>query len=161
MKKTILAIAATSLLSTTAMAGVAEKKAIRSASANIVAQAAKTQLECGNETFDVSVDWDNVNTMIKNNKDALKSDNYKGVWVIGHTGERTVAALKAMSKICKDDADYKEEIANVTNVMVTAKAKFGDSKSTFSIEETTINVESGHRMTRNQSNFINPIKALF
>lgn len=162
MKKTMLVIATTSLLlSTSVMAGVAEKKAIRAANANIVAQAAKTQSECGNAALEVSVDWDKVDAVIEGNKEALKSDNYKGVWVIGHTGERTVAALEAMSTICKDDADYKEEIVNLIKISVKPKAKFDDSKSEFSIDGTEVTIESGHRMTRSASDFIEPVKALF
>jgi hypothetical protein len=162
MKKTLLVIATTSLfIATTATAAVVDKKAIRAADANIAKQVAVMKSDCGNTSLEVNVVWDDVKGMIKTNKDALKSDNYKGVWVLSHTGERTVAALEAMSKICKDDADYKEELAKVTKVIVKPKDKFDDAKSAFSFDENTINIKSGHRMTRSASDFVTPIKDLF
>lgn len=162
MKKTMSVIATTTLLmATTATAAVIDKKAIRAADANIAEQVVIMKSDCGNAALEVNVVWDDVKGMIKENKEALKSDNYKGVWVLSHTGERTVAALEAMSKICKDDADYKEELAKITNITVKPKAKFDDSKSAFSFDETTITIESGHRMTRSASDFVTPIKNLF
>jgi hypothetical protein len=162
MEKIISVIATTSLLmATTAMAAVVDKKAIRTADANIAEQVAIMKSDCGNTSIEVNVVWDDVKGMIKTNKDALKSDNYKGAWVLSHTGERTVSVLEAMSKICKDDADYKEELAKVTNIVVKPKAKFSDSKNAFSFDETTINIESGHRMTRSAADFIQSIKSLF
>jgi len=162
MKKTMSVIATTTLLmATTATAAVIDKKAIRAADANIAEQVVIMKSDCGNSALNVNVVWDDVKGMIKANKEALKSDNYKGVWVLSHIGERTVAALEAMSKICKDDADYKEELAKVTNITVKPKAKFDDSKSAFSLDDSTITIESGHRMTRSASDFITPIKDLF
>ena len=162
MKKTMLVIATTSiLLSTNAVAGVAEKKAFRAADANIAKQVIKTISKCGNVTLDVSVNWTDVTAMIKANKEALQADKYAGKWVISQTGDRTVSALEAMAKICEEDEDYKEEIANVAAIIVNPKAKYSDTRNTFSINDTSITIESGHRMTRNLFDFIKPIKALF
>jgi len=138
-----------------------EKKAIRAADENIAAQVEKFKADAGSAELTVTVDWNAVGQMISENTDALASDSYENVWVLGHTGERTVAVLEAMSTICNDDADYKEELANITSIVVKPKAKFDDSKSEFSIDGTEITIESGHRMTRSASDFVEPVKALF
>jgi len=140
---------------------MAEKKAIRAADENIAAQVEKFKAAAGSAELSVTVDWNAVGQMISENTDALASDSYENVWVLGHTGERTVAVLEAMSTISNDDADYKEELALITSIVVKPKAKFDDSKSEFSIDGTEITIESGHRMSRSASDFVEPVKALF
>jgi len=161
MKKLILMTVIASAISTSAVASVKEKKAMRSVDESIVKAIVKVKSACGNPALDVNVSWKDFKQMIKANKEALKSDNYKSEWVISHAGERSISTLEALSKICKEDADYKEEIANVTKIVVKPKAKFEDTKSAFSIEGTVITVESGHSMTRNLFDFIKPLKSIF
>ncbi|MBV1910027.1 MAG: hypothetical protein KUG78_12040 [Kangiellaceae bacterium] len=149
-----------------AHAGVKDKKAIRAADAAITAAAANTQAACGNKTLAVTVNWDQFKTMFSSNAAELKKRNEKLVWVLSHAGQRTVASLESMAKICNDDPDYKEEIANVSVIYVDSQPKYNDYRSAFSLAEikdgsTAITIKSGHSMTRSASDFTARIKALY
>ncbi|MGO3345657.1 MAG: hypothetical protein ACTIM4_11010 [Marinomonas sp.] len=161
MKKVLLSTLVISLLSTTAYASVKDKKAMKAADAHITTEIVKVKAACGNPSLDVKVNWDAYEKMISANTDKLAKDNYKSEWVLSHSGQRTVATLEAMAKICKSDADYKEELAKVSKIEVAPKADFKDSKNVFSLKGSTMTVEAGHKMTRKADDFVKPIKALF
>ncbi|MBB1332029.1 hypothetical protein H5154_05400 [Pseudoalteromonas sp. SR44-5] len=161
MKHKILAGIIITLFSTASYASIKDKKAIRAADASISAEVDKVKAACGNASLDVKVDWEDYKKMIAANKDKLAKDNYQSQWVIAHSGQRTVATLEALSAICKDDVDYKEEIAKLTKINVTAKDDFSDSASEFSLADNALTVETGHKMSRNASDFAKKIKALY
>lgn len=66
-----------------------------------------------------------------------------------------------MMKICQDDADYKEEIAAVSSIMIKPKAELKDYNSEFNLDDTTINITFGHMMTRRASDFVNLVTEMF
>lgn len=99
--------------------------------------------------------------MIKDNAEALKKDRSQPQWVYTQGGQRTVSTLKAMEKICAEDQDYKEEIANLTEITVTSKSSYSDYKSKLTLNGTILNIDTGHRMTRRPADFIKPIKELY
>ena len=161
MKYTLISSILITTLSTSAYASIKDKKAIRAANENIAAEVANVKKACGNSALEVSVNWEKYKTMITANKENLAKDNYRSEWVIGHSGQRTVATLEAMSKICSTDEDYKEEIAQLAKIQIIPKTDFKDSKSVFSLEEKVLTVKTGHKMTRSSSDFAKSIKALY
>ncbi|NQZ51632.1 MAG: hypothetical protein HRT95_16105 [Moritella sp.] len=148
-------------VSSTATAGVKDKKAIRAAEANIKTAITKTIAACGNDDLEVNVEWDDYKDMIKSNKDAIAKKRYKSEWVLSHAGDRTVSTLGALAKICASDADYKEEIANLSEIIVKPKAKFSDTSSEFSIDDDVLITSSGHYTTRKAGDFVKQIKAVY
>lgn len=161
MKQKILAGLMIAVFSTSAYASIKDKKAMRAADTNIAEETAKVKASCGNPKLDVNVNWDNYKKMLAANESKLADDRYKSEWVITHSGQRTVAVLEALAQICKDDADYKEELALLTKIEVSAKQDFKDSNSDFTLKDTVLKVESGHKMTRSASDFVKKIKALY
>ncbi len=141
-------------------AGVAEKKAMRSADANIAEATAKTIAACGNAALSVNVSWDKFKTVATVNAAIVEKKNDKLEWIIGNAGERTVGVLGALEKICAD-ADYKEEIALMTQIVVDAKENYEDYKSSFVLNGTVLNVSTGYYMSRNASDFVKKLKALY
>lgn len=142
-------------------ASVVEKKAMRAAEAQIVAAADQTKAICGNAELAVKVNWEQFDSMINANEQALLGHKYQNQWVLSHAGERNAAVLEAMQGICQDDADYKEALAEITAINITAKPNFSDSDSSFKLDGTVLMVESGHRMNRSADDFTKAIKALF
>jgi|SRR5690554_81565 len=162
MKKALLSVLLLSLSATAAHASsVAEKKAIRSADTDVAAAVEKTQEACGNEALSVNHNWDQFSTMAENNAEMIADKDYKMEWIIGQSGERTVATLEALAKICSDDEDYREVIAELSAVEVTPKESFDDYQSAFSLDGTTLKVETGYYMSRSASDFVERIKALY
>lgn len=161
MKKKLLVGIIATVLATSSYAGVKDKKAMRGADESVAEQVEKVVASCGNSELAVTFEWDAYKAMIKSNKDLLKSERYKKEWVISHAGERTVATLEAMSKICNDDADYKEEIANLTKIVIKPMANLKDYRGKFELDETTLTINFGHMMTRSPGDFVSPIKELF
>ncbi|MBB1279397.1 hypothetical protein [Pseudoalteromonas sp. SR41-1] len=161
MKQKILAGLIIAVCSSSAYASIKDKKAIRAADASIAEEVAKVKASCGNAKLDVNVDWDDFKKMAAANEAKLADDRYQSQWIMSHAGQRTVAVLEAVSEICKDDADYKEELALLTKVTVSAKQDFKDSKSEFSLDDTVLKVKSGHKMTRRASDFTKSIKELY
>lgn len=161
MQKKLLVGLTCAILATTAQAGVQDKKTIRAVEANIATAVTEVQSSCGNSALEVSVEWDTFKSMIKANKEDLDKDKMKSQWVYAQGGERIVSTLEALNKICAEDEDYKEEIALLTKVVVTAKESYHDYKSEFSLDDTVLNAQMGHRMTRSYTDFIKPIKALY
>jgi len=161
MKTKLLTAAICTLLATTAHAGVKDKKAIKAAEAGIATEISKVQAACGNASLDVSVSWDGYKAMIKENAEEIKSDRYKNEWVYSHGGQRTISTLESLAKICADDEDYKEEIANLTKIVVTPKASYEDYKSEFTLDGTVLSAVTGHQMTRSASDFTKRLKALY
>jgi len=161
MKKQLIIGVIATLLTTSAVAGVKEKKAMRAADESVAAQLIKVHASCGNDKLAVAFVWDDYKAMIKANKATIKKERYKKQWVISQAGERAVASLEALTKICQDDADYKEEIAAVSSIMIKPKAELKDYNSEFNLDDTTINITFGHMMTRRASDFVQPIKEMF
>lgn len=160
MKNHILAL--TFMVATAgANAGVAEKKAMRAADQKIADQVAALKLSCGNAKLDVAVDWDKVDAMITANAALIESKSTKVEWVYAEVGNRTSATLEALGSICKADADYKEEIAKLSKVVVAPKPKYDDYKSEFKLESTTLSIDSGWYMSREASDFEERLKALY
>lgn len=160
MKKALLPVLLLSV-SASALASVAEKKAIRAADADVAAAAEKTQSACGNATLTVNHNWEQFRSMADNNAEIIADKDYKMEWIIGQAAERTVATLDALAKICSDDADYKEVIAELNAVEVTPKASFEDYQSAFSLDGGTLKVETGYYMSRSASDFVERLKALY
>ncbi|MFT7681523.1 MAG: hypothetical protein ACI935_000990 [Moritella dasanensis] len=148
-------------VSVTATAGVKDKKAILAAETNIKAAITKTIAACGNDDLEVNVAWDEYKDMIKANKDAITKKRYKSEWVISQGGDRTVSTLDALTKICASDADYKEEIANLNEIIVKPKADFSDTSSDFSIDDEALITNAGHYTTRKAGDFVKKIKAVY
>lgn len=148
-------------VSSTATAGVKDKKAIRAAEANITTAITKTIAACGNDDLEVNVAWDDYKDMIKSNKDAIAKKRYKSEWVISQAGDRTVSTLGALAKICASDTDYKEEIANLTEIIVKPKADFTDTSSDFSVDDDLLLTNAGHYTTRKANDFVKKIKAVY
>lgn len=161
MKHKILAGIILTLCSTASYASIKDKKAIRAADTSILEEVTKVKAACGNSSLDVKVDWEGYKKMIAANKDKLAKKNYQSQWVMTHSGQRTVATLEALSTICKDDVDYKEEIAKLTKINITAKDDFADYASEFSLSDNVLTVNTGHYMSRNASDFTRKIKALY
>ncbi|GAA0819200.1 hypothetical protein KO495_04785 [Colwellia sp. D2M02] len=161
MKKTLLTAAICTLLATTAHAGVKDKKAIKAAEAGIATEIAKVKTACGNAALEVNVSWDEYKAMIKANEAVLKENREQTQWIYAQGGQRTISTLESLAKICADDEDYKEEIANLTKVIVTPKAEYKDYKSEFTLDGTVLHAKTGHRMTRSASDFTKRLKALY
>ena len=161
MKKKIMIGLVAAAIATSAQAGVAEKKAKRAAEEAISQAVEETKTACGNAELKVSVSWDQIETVAANNAEKMKSKNYESKWLYASIGERTVATLESLGGICKSDADYKEEIAKVNNLVITAKDDFSDYKSTYTLDGTIIKAETGHYMSRSASDFTGRLKGLF
>lgn len=161
MKKKILSVFLCAAVATSAHAGVKEKKAMRAGDEAIAAATEAMKSACGNTALEVSIDWDAYNAMVESNTDLIAKGSDKAEWVLGHGGERAANSLKALAKICADDADYKEEIATLTAVKFTPKAKYDDYQSEFKLDGTTLMVESGHRMSRSASDFVRKIMEIY
>ncbi|MGI5309613.1 hypothetical protein [Rheinheimera sp. WS51] len=162
MKFSVLTMMVVAFFSQSAIAAtVVEKKAMRQAEAKINAAAEQTKAACGNAEIKINVDWEQFNSMVSANDKALQEHRYQKQWVLSHAGDRNAAALESMQAICKDDADYKEAIAEITNVTIAPKPNFSDSDSSFKLDGTTLIIESGHRMNRSASDFTKDIKRLF
>lgn len=161
MKQKILSGLVITLLSTTSYAAIKDKKAMKAADAAITAEIVNVKAACGNPTLEVQVKWDEYETMISANEAAIVSERYRSEWVISHSGVRTVTTLEALSKICKDDADYKEEIAQLTQIQVVPKEALKDTNNDFSLNDTILIVKTGHLNQRSVSDFSKKIKALY
>lgn len=161
MKQKIIAGLIITLLSSTAYSSIKDKKAMRGADASIAAEILKVKAACGNPALEVKVNWDEYKTMIAANEEVIASERYKSEWVISHSGLRTVTTLEALSEICKDDADYKEEIALLTQISVLPKADLKDTNNEFSLKGNTLTVKTGHRNIRSVSDFSKKIKAVY
>lgn len=159
--KQMIAAAALCLLSAASHASVAEKKATRAAE-EAAAQAAKaTQQACGNAALSVTINWDALAETAKNSEAFMTEKKVEMVHLINDMGARTAATLESLAKICEKDADYKEEIAKLTQVNVKPKADGGDFKSEFKLDSTTLEIASGFYMTRTPSDFTERLKALY
>ncbi len=152
MKKTITLVCF-ALLASGAQAGVKEQKAQRAADERISTAATNMKTVCGNAQLTVNVDWNAVDTTAEQNADIIKDQGMRLDWIYTQLGDRTVSTMEALSKICKDDADYKAAISNISDIHVQPKPKFDDYKSAFSLEGNTLTVENGWYMTRNASDF--------
>lgn len=161
MKKLLAVALLSATAASSAFAGVAEKKAMRHADEMLAAEVQKIQTACGNEALSIEVSWDEVKDSIAANADLLKDKRMDGKAVINEMANRTVSTLESLAKICADDADYKEEIANLTNIVIKAKDDFSDYKSEFTLEGTTLTTLNGHYMTRSRDDFTNRLKALY
>lgn len=160
MKKTLALICLTTLAAN-AHAGVKEKKALRAANENITAAAANMKTACENTQLDVSVDWEAVDAMAQQNADTIKDKGMRLEWIYTQLGDRTVSTMEALGKICNDDADYKEAIAEISSIQVHPKPQYDDYKSAFSLEDTTLTIENGWYMTRSASDFRSRLLDLF
>ncbi len=161
MKKQMLAGFVAATLMTTASAGVAEKKAQREADEAVTKATETMKTTCGNANLKTSIAWDQIDTVANKNADKMKAKNHDLKQSYIAVGKRTVSTLEALTKICKDDADYKAEIAKVAEVKVTVKEDFSDYKSAFALEGTSINVQTGHYMARSASDFMIRLKKIF
>lgn len=162
MKLKLITLILAGLVSQAVMAStVVERKAMREAEAKIIEAAQQTKATCGNAELAVSVSWDDFQSMIAANEQVLQDNRYQGQWVLSHTADRNMSVFEALSSICKDDADYKEVIAELSAVVIKPKPKFTDSESSFKLEGSTLLIESGHRMNRSAADFVRPIKQLF
>lgn len=144
-----------------AHAGVAEKKARRAAEENAAAEVALLKSSCGNPDMLVQFDWDAFDILLDTEKAKIEKRGDKNEWVIDKAAERTVNVIKALSGICSNDADYKEEIAKVTALNITPKASFEDYESVFTLNDAAITVETGHVMNRSPEDFEDRLLALF
>ncbi|MCK7544946.1 hypothetical protein MLC59_12315 [Marinobacter bryozoorum] len=162
MKKEIAIVALAALASHTATAAtVVEKKAMKQVESTLSEQVASTASACGNEALELEVKWDAYGEMITENQGKLESNKYKSQWVYGHVGDRNSAALEAMANICNSDEDYKEVIAELTQVVIEPQQDFDNAESEFSVDGSTLLITSGHQMSRQASDFERPIKSLF
>jgi len=160
MKKA-LAIVCVATFAMNAHAGVKEKKAQRAAEENIAAAVADTKAACGNAQLDVKVAWDEVDAMAASNESIIKDKGMTLPQIYDGLGKRTKATLESLTKICKDDADYKAAIAEMTNVEVKTKPKYDDYKSAFTLEGTTLTIQNGWYMTRSASDFRSRLMELY
>lgn len=161
MKQKIIAGLIIAVFSSSALASIKDKKAMRAADTSIADETAKVIASCGNTKLDVNVNWEDYKKMLAANEAKLADNKYKSEWVITHSGQRTVSVLEAIANICKDDADYKEELALLTKIEVSAKQDFKDSQSEFTLNDTVLKIATGHKMTRSASDFAKKIKALY
>ena len=134
---------------------------MRAADTKVAEQLANTKQACGNTHLNVTIDWEQFNKMVADNKKVLEEKRYQKQWVLSHAGERTTSVLEALGQICNDDADYKEEIAKLTSIKVQPLPKLTDYRSSFKLDGTSIQVASGHYMTRSASDYTRPLKELF
>lgn len=160
MKKTLALICLTTFAAS-AQAGVKEKKALRAANENIAAAATQMQTACGNAQLEVKVDWNAVDAMAEQNSEIIKSKGVRLEWVYTQLGDRTVSTMEALGKICADDADYKDAIAEISSIQVQPKAKYDDYKSAFTLQGTTLSIDNGWYMTRSASDFRTRLLNLF
>lgn len=159
--KQLIAAATLCLLSVASHASVAEKKATRAAE-DAAAQAAKaTQQTCGNAALSVTFNWPALAETAKNSEAFMAEKKVEMVHMINDMGARTAAALESLAKICEKDADYKEEIAKLTQVNVKPKADGGDFKTEFQLKDTTLEIANGFYMTRSASDFTERLKGLY
>jgi len=141
--------------------GVQEKKAQRAANEAIAAAADSMKAACGNQSLEASVAWDKVDAMAAANAALIESNNSKLEFMYSEVSERTTASIEALSNICSKDADYKEEIANLTKIIVVPKDKYDDYRSEFSLTDTTLTISNGWYMSRSASDFEDRLKALY
>lgn len=143
--KLLSAIVLTSL-SCTAFAGVADKKAMKNSESRAAGEIENMQKICGNTSLAISFSWDKYEKMISANTEEIKKQSYKSEWVYGKAGDRAWTVLSSLKTICRDDADYKEAIAQISNIVVNPKEKLSDAKSSYSVSDDgkTITMELGH-----------------
>lgn len=159
--KQFIAAAALCLLSAASHASVAEKKATRAAE-EAAGQAAKaTQQACGNTALAVNFNWTALAETAKNSEAFMTDKKLEMAHLINDMGARTTATLESLANICEKDADYKEEIAKLTQVTVNPKADGGDFKSEFKLKDTSLEIASGFFMTRTPSDFTSRLKELY
>ena len=159
--KPMIAAAALCLLSAASHASVAEKKATRAAEDAATQAAAATQQACGNAALAVNFNWAASAETAKNSEKFMADKKVEMVHLINDMGARTTATLESLAGICEKDADYKEEIAKLTQVIVNPKADGGDFKSEFQLKDTSLEIASGFYMTRSASDFTARLKALY
>lgn len=161
MRSKIITALILSVTVTSAFAGVKEKKVMRAADIAVSAQLEKTKVSCANENLTVDMGWEGFVEMTNINKEALKKKRYLADSLMHDVGARTTSVLEAIESICIADADYKEEIASLTTIKVTPKAKVDEYRSSFALADNVITVTTGYYMTRAADDYISPIKELF
>jgi len=163
MQKRIVNTIATILLvaTTQASAGVAEKKARKAADKDTMAEVALMQASCGNAAMTITYDWGAYDTFLNRHAGAIEAKGTTGPFVIQKTALRTINVVKALTTICDNDPDYKEEIAKLTGITVSPKSDFEDFKSEFSLSGGVITALTGHQMHRAPSDFEARLKELF
>lgn len=162
MKRTIAIAALAGLVSHSAVAAtVIERKAMKQVEANLNEQVAATKDACGNEALELEINWDTFGEMISENQSELESERYESEWVYGHVADRNGAALQAMANICENDEDYREVIAEVANIVIEPQPDFGNTESEFALDDSALVITSGHKVSRQPSDFEDPIKSLF
>ena len=77
MKQKIIAGLIIAVFSTSALASIKDKKAMRAADASIAEETAKVIASCGNTELDVTVNWEDYNKMLAANEATLADNKYK------------------------------------------------------------------------------------
>jgi len=120
-------------LSSYSYASIKDKKAMRESEKNISTAIENVKAACGNATLEASVDWSNWSTYDYKEMRSKKSD------VIRFTGGLAESVLTEMVNLCKD-ADYKEELAKITNLNFAGKEDQESRYVEFKLNENILEV---------------------
>jgi hypothetical protein len=94
-------------MSSYAIAGIKDKKAIKGSEKTIATATANVKAACGNAKLDAKIDWNNWEKYDYKKMNTTKQD------VLRFTGGLAESVLNSMAKLCKDP-DYKAELAKIT-----------------------------------------------
>jgi hypothetical protein len=144
-------------LSTSAFAGVAEKKAKRKLIESTDSNLSSTQKKCGNSAMKVEFDFDKYKAFMKANAAKLGTKHF----AYSYADRNTFQVLTGISDLCKD-ADYKEEIGKLKTIKVMPNSNYDDQKSNFKLSEdgkTLTAVLQTNSGTRSYSDYVKQMKA--
>jgi len=124
--KLIIGVVALSL-STSAMAGVQEKKAKRELIEKTDKKLVKTQKACGSQTK-VSFDFKKYEAFMNANAEKLKTKHF----AYTYAERNTSAMLYDLQSLCSDP-DYKAEISKLATINIMPNSSYDDRKSEFKL----------------------------
>ncbi len=134
MKKLVLSILLVAI-SFAAQAGIKDKKAKNTATETMNAALTKVKSACGNAKLEGKIDWASWDTYkyekLSGNKPKNEVIQAAGILIDGVMGE--------VADLCKD-ADYKEELAKITNIAISGKTDQTSNYVEFKLDDTTLSM---------------------
>ena len=145
------------VLTSSAFAGVAEKKAKRKLIESTNSNLTSTQKKCGNSQMKVEFDFDKYKAFMKANAEKLGTTHF----AYSYADRNTYQVLTGLSDLCKD-ADYKEEIGKLRTIKVIPNSNYDDQKSNFKLSDdgkTLTAVLQTNSRTRSYSDYVKQMKS--
>lgn len=160
IRLTVLALFITGI----SYAGVKEKKAKRKFYEVTKVSVEKVKKLCGNKNIEIKLEDKSYTDFYKNNKTEIENDKGTEAFLYTYAQRNAEAMLEALAEICKNDADYKDEIAKLTVIKVFPNSKYKSNESVFSLEvEGTklVSKLSANPTSRSASDYIKKLKKVW